>query len=127
MASHYNVSVEGIDLSKNMLEIAQEKIMKKYFHLKEQVVFKMQDVTTADYPDESFDVIYSRDTFLHIEDKKSLFLKFHKWLKPGGRLLITDYCKGDLTREFSEEFQNYVAERRYHLLTVTVRKILRTC
>ncbi|CAG0888823.1 unnamed protein product [Cyprideis torosa] len=42
-----------------------------------------------------------------------------KWLKPGGRLLITDYCKGDLTREFSEEFQNYVAERQYHLLTVT--------
>lgn len=41
-----------------------------------QVEFVVQDVTTAEYEPESFDVIYSRDTILHIEDKKSLFANF---------------------------------------------------
>ena len=34
------------------------------------------DITTADYAPESFDVIYSRDTILHIADKESLFKNF---------------------------------------------------
>ena len=41
-----------------------------------QVEFVVADITTADFKPESFDVIYSRDTILHIEDKKSLFANF---------------------------------------------------
>lgn len=41
-----------------------------------QVEFVVADITTADFKPESFDVIYSRDTILHIEDKKSLFVNF---------------------------------------------------
>lgn len=41
-----------------------------------QVEFVVADITTADFKQESFDVIYSRDTILHIEDKKSLFANF---------------------------------------------------
>ena len=37
----------------------------------------------------------SRDTILHIEGKEELFRKLLKTLKPGGRLLITDYCRGE--------------------------------
>ena len=36
-------------------------------------------------------------------------------MKPGGRLLISDYCRGD--QEHSERFLRYVAQRGYHLLT----------
>ena len=46
------------------------------------------------YPDNFYDLVYSRDTILHIKDKKALFEKFFKCLKPGGTLLITDYCHG---------------------------------
>ena len=41
-----------------------------------QVEFVVADITTADYAPESFDVIYSRDTILHIADKESLFKEF---------------------------------------------------
>ncbi len=54
-------------------------------------------MTLADYPAESFDVIYSRDCLLHIADKPALFKQFFKWLKPGGRVLISDYCRGERT------------------------------
>ena len=39
-----------------------------------------------------------------------------KWLKPGGRVLISDYCRGD--QDHSDAFLQYVAQRGYHLLTV---------
>ena len=61
------------------------------------VKFQEQDVTTADFPPASFDVIYSRDTLLHIADKPALFVKFFEWLRPGGRILISDYCRGERT------------------------------
>lgn len=35
------------------------------------------------------------------------------WLKPGGKLLISDYCCGD--GNHSEEFKNYVKQRGYIL------------
>ena len=41
-----------------------------------QVVFEITDITKAIYPEESFDVIYSRDTLLHIGDKETLFANF---------------------------------------------------
>ena len=81
-----------------------------------QICLEITDITKAIYPDESFDVIYSRDTLLHIGDKETLFANFFKWLKPGGRVFISDYCRGD--QEHSERFLKYVAQRGYHLLTV---------
>lgn len=44
-----------------------------------------------------------------------VFISWQKWLKPGGELLITDYCRG--SNELSEAMKVYVAKRHYHLLT----------
>ena len=35
--------------------------------------FEICDATLADFEEESFDVVYSRDTLLHIKDKLVLF------------------------------------------------------
>ncbi|KAH0855165.1 hypothetical protein HID58_020434 [Brassica napus] len=71
------------------------------------------DCTTKHYPENSFDVIYSRDTILHIQDKPALFRTFFKWLKPGGKVLISDYCKSSETP--SPEFSEYIKQRGYDL------------
>jgi len=60
---------------------------------------------------------YSRDTILHIKDKKDLFQRFYDSLKPGGTVLITDYCHGDKPY-YSQAFNEYVKSRGYNLLTV---------
>jgi phosphoethanolamine N-methyltransferase len=38
-----------------------------------------------------------------------------KWLKPGGRLLITDYCCKE--GPHSPEYASYVEQRHYHVLS----------
>ena len=46
-----------------------------------KVRFEIGDVTKHEFPEEYFDVIYSRDTILHINDKKALFQRFQVFIK----------------------------------------------
>ncbi|XP_021765604.1 phosphoethanolamine N-methyltransferase-like [Chenopodium quinoa] len=109
MAEEFNVEVVGIDLSINMISIALERTV----GLNCAVEFEVADCTTITYPDNAFDVIYSRDTILHIQDKPALFRSFYKWLKPGGKVLISDYCRNAGTP--STEFAAYIKQRGYDL------------
>lgn len=38
-----------------------------------QVTFEIADITSCELAPESYDVVYSRDTILHIHDKPALF------------------------------------------------------
>jgi phosphoethanolamine N-methyltransferase len=109
MAENFDVDVIGIDLSINMISFALERAI----GLKCSVEFEVADCTKKVYPDNTFDVIYSRDTILHIQDKPALFESFYKWLKPGGKVLISDYCRKAGTP--SEEFSEYIKQRGYDL------------
>ncbi|OAE25294.1 hypothetical protein AXG93_4620s1080 [Marchantia polymorpha subsp. ruderalis] len=109
MAEKYDVEVIGIDLSVNMISIALERAI----GLNCACQFEVADCTTKEYPDETFDVVYSRDTILHIQDKPALFKRFFKFLKPGGRVLISDYCRAE--GEPSEGFAAYIKQRGYDL------------
>ncbi|CAN4086614.1 unnamed protein product [Withania somnifera] len=109
MAEKYDVHVVGIDLSINMISFALERAI----GLKCAVEFEVADCTKKTYPNGTFDVIYSRDTILHIQDKPALFRSFYKWLRPGGKVLISDYCKR--ARLASEEFAGYIKQRGYDL------------
>ncbi|XP_023633158.1 phosphomethylethanolamine N-methyltransferase-like [Capsella rubella] len=109
MAENFDVHVVGIDLSVNMISLALERAIGR----KCSVEFEVADCTKKTYPDNSFDVIYSRDTILHIQDKPALFKTFLKWLKPGGKVLITDYCRSAETP--SLEFAKYIEPKGFDL------------
>lgn len=113
MAQHYGVTVQGIDLSVNMITLAQERCLAA--GLAAQVAFTHGDILTF-APQQGYDRIYSRDVFLHIHDKPQLLQVLKACLKPGGRLLFTDYCCGP--SEKSPEFAAYIAQRGYDLQTV---------
>lgn len=64
----------------------------------------------------TFSHIFSRDTLVHVHDKPTLFRRLLPALRPGGMLLLTDYCRGDSPP--SPGFQAYVADHDYDLHTV---------
>lgn len=116
MAKRFGVDVHGIDLSTNMIGIAQDYRVELEPLVKHRVQFYVDDATSMSYPDNFYNIVYSRDTILHIKDKLGLFNRFYKTLKPGGKVLITDYCRGD--QKHSERFNEYVKSRDYDLHTV---------
>lgn len=114
MAQQYGVYIDAVDLSKNMMDVAINYYNRKP-DIKDKINFRLCDVTKTDFPENYYDVIYSRDALLHIKEKPTLFQKFHEWLKPGGRVVFTDYVRGD--GQLSQEFIDYVKQRDYTLYT----------
>ncbi|KAF2369029.1 S-adenosyl-L-methionine-dependent methyltransferase [Trinorchestia longiramus] len=116
MAETYGARVLGVDLSSHMISIAQDRLKNTAKDVQEKVEFKLEDITKSSYPAATFDVIYSRDTILHIPNKEELFSQLKEFLKPDGVLFVTDYCRGDQTH--SQQFLDYVQQRGYDLRTV---------
>ena len=113
MAREFDLIVDGIDLSKNMLAIANDKLVAH--GLSDRIKFEWGDCLELNRPG-VYDAVYSRDVFLHIEDKAHLFSVLKAALRPGGQLLFTDYCCGQ--RPWSETFSDYVEDRGYCLHTL---------
>lgn len=81
MAEKHGVQVLGIDLSTNMLAIANEHRATMNSEVQNLVTFRYLDATLAVFPQGSFDVIYSRDAIMHIFDKELLY----------GKILVMSY------------------------------------
>merc|ERR1712176_343693 len=113
MHKTYGVTVHGLDLSHNMLAVARLRAAEMGI-TEESVKFEHGNVLVRDFKEGSFDVVYSRDCIIHIREKKLLFERFYKWLKPGGQLLVSDYtCCPD--EQKPKEFWAYLADRKYDL------------
>ncbi len=73
----------GIDISPKTAERAKSNLSK----------FKNAEIMCGDFSEhefsESFDLIYSSLTFMHIEDKKTAITKIKSLLNPGGRAVIS--------------------------------------
>ncbi|KAI3388955.1 hypothetical protein SNEBB_002866 [Seison nebaliae] len=116
-----NIDIIGIDLSTNMIELAQDKLQKQS---KENcsVRFEISDVMHRKFNNDCFDIIYSRDTFLHIADKKKMFEMFKNWMKSKSILVFSDYSCSD--QEWSDEFKQYIDGRGYSLCSTNGYKRL---
>ncbi|XP_069114747.1 phosphoethanolamine N-methyltransferase-like isoform X2 [Argopecten irradians] len=114
MAKEFGVKVIAMDLSSNMIDIARERA-KELDVSESDVDFEVADATKREYPEDYFDVIFSRDTILHIAGKLQLFQKFKTFLKPGGQVLVSDYCCSE--GEHTQQFKDYVKTFGYSILS----------
>jgi phosphoethanolamine N-methyltransferase len=108
----WGASVIGVDLSPIMVELAKERATARG----SKAEFRIADVLEVDFPAQSFDMVWSRDTFLHIHDKAALFARLRGWLAPGAPLVVTDYARR--AGEISETFRAYAQKTGYDLRDV---------
>jgi phosphoethanolamine N-methyltransferase len=113
MAGDYGARVHGIDASADMIALASDRCREE--RLEDLVSFTRGDCLDLT-ASRVYQAVYSRDVFLHIEDKLRLFEILREAMVPGGRLLFTDYCRSE--KPSSDDFAAYVAERGYHLISV---------
>jgi phosphoethanolamine N-methyltransferase len=119
IAQTFDARVHGIDLSRNMLHIAEARCQQA--GLTHAVSFEHADVLQYDRPS-TYDLVHSRDVFLHIYDKVGLLVALKRCLRPGGLLLFSDYlCRAGAP---SREFESYISSRRYDLRSLEAYRTL---
>jgi ubiquinone/menaquinone biosynthesis C-methylase UbiE len=87
------VKLTGIDLSPQMLGIAQRRAQE----LGRKVDLRVGDAQALDFPDNRFDMVVSTLSLCTIPDDRRAMAEARRVLQPGGRLLLLEHVRSPLT------------------------------
>lgn len=88
LAREYRCQVTGIDLSEQMISLAESKVAAE--GLSGMVNFCRGDAENLPFRNESFDVVVSECAFSLMPDKEKAAVEIHRVLRSGGKLAMTD-------------------------------------
>lgn len=92
LANKYGCRITGIDIAEHMVKQAQ--IRAEELGLTDRVAFKMGDAYDLDFPDNSFDIVFTIFVSQFL-DPSVAFKEFNRVLDQGGRLGINEMYKED--------------------------------
>lgn len=101
---HGAARVVGVDIEEPVLIKASELAASR--GLQDRITLKQVKPGPLPFGDESFDVVFSKDSIIQIPDKEALFKEVMQVLRPGGSVVISDwYCSEE---PFTEEMSNWM-------------------
>lgn len=111
-ARGFGAEVLGVDVLEKMV---RESARRAREHGLDRCAFRCVNIVEQPLNEGVFDCAYSKDAFLHVEDKPALFRAIRGALVRRGRLYFADYMRGENVR--CEEFETYARESQYSLET----------
>jgi sterol 24-C-methyltransferase len=100
LAKKYGFHIHGVDLLDFSIEKAKKLLGKD---LEKNITFQVMDYTRLDFPDETFDAVYTLETLVHAPDYIQALHEFHRVLKPHGKLVLFEYSLRPYNNPPSEE------------------------
>jgi SAM-dependent methyltransferase len=98
--------VVGIDVERPVCDVARERVARN--GLDDRVDIVLVEPGPLPFEDGSFDVVFSKDSIVHIADKESLALDVFRVLRPGGWFLASDWLTSH-DGTMSPQMEAYVA------------------
>ena len=96
--------VVGIDLEPDLVRKAAVRVAAA--GLSERVELRVVAPGPLPFPDESFDVVFSKDSLVQIPDKTAIFAEVCRVLRPGGQFIVSDWLRGG-SGSYSPEMLEY--------------------
>ena len=123
LAEKYPLDITGLEPQEWLFRRATESLNENKGILKGSAQFVLMDHPSHlhQFPDESFDIIISKESILHIplEVKSSFFSEIARVLKSGGQIVIMDWMRN--CAQYSQKTQKMMDMDgvAYHLITPT--------
>jgi SAM-dependent methyltransferase len=92
LAHTYGCGVEGIDLTPQYVEAAAR--LNKLCGMDDKIAVRQGSVTDLPYADRSFDLVWSQNVTMNVEDKRRMFAEAFRVLAPGGRFSFSHAARG---------------------------------
>jgi phosphoethanolamine N-methyltransferase len=86
---HGAAHATGYDVEEPVIVAARQRAWER--GLSQRVDFVQAPPGRLPFRDASFDVVFSKDAFLHVRDKDALFAEIWRVLKPGGHVAASDW------------------------------------
>jgi SAM-dependent methyltransferase len=100
-ASSKKISIDGIDYSKQMVLNARKLLSYKKNKIKGKVNFFQKDILNGKLAKGKYDIIITERCLINLgtwERQKKALMNLHKYLKPGGKLLMLEGFKDNLNQ-----------------------------
>ena len=91
--AHGAGEVLGIDVEPHLVEAARALIARR--GLADLITFQLVEPGPLPLPNSCFDVVFSKDAMVHIENKAALYSEVLRILKPGGWFTAADWLWSD--------------------------------
>ena len=125
LARTYGARVVGLDIEADLIEYGRRRVHEQ--GQQERVDLRLYSPGPLPFEDASFDVVFGKDSWIHIEDKPAFFDDVFRVLLPGGLLAAGDWLRSE--REYTQEMLDFfeIEGLTYHMDTLeNYGEILRT-
>jgi SAM-dependent methyltransferase len=90
---HRAGSVTGVDVQQDLLDVAIERAERA--GVGDRVRYVLVEPGPLPFADHSFDAVFSKDSIIHVHDKKALYGDAFRVLTDGGLLRVSDWLRGE--------------------------------
>jgi len=84
-------TVTGLDIEAPLVQRARERAERA--GLADRIAIRLVEPGPIPFPDTAFDVVFSKDSMIHIPDKPALFAEVLRVLRPGGTFVASDWMQ----------------------------------